>query len=67
MLDFQLQWPHRQSNKIQFCPHQQFKENFLLKGAVLPFRQLWKETQVRGHPVESVGTVGKDGDKWLVG
>lgn len=49
------------------CTHQQLKENLLLIGGVLSFRQLWQQTQVRGHPVERIGTTEKEEiNKWLV-
>lgn len=35
--------------------YEQLQDDFLLIGAVLSFRQLWQQTQVRRHPVERVG------------
>jgi len=55
-------------NENRDCTHQQLKENFLVFGGVLPFRKLWQQAQIRGHPVERIGTAEKEEiDKWLVG
>lgn len=52
-----LQW---QFHNSQDCTYQQLQENHLLIGGVLPFRQLWQQTQIRGHLVECIGTMEKD-------